>query len=84
MRYCMTLYLKRYQKYDESKLKHLDLLNKMILEISLIFSYLVDRYLIMGWISQVSFFKVQKSNGIMYIWVVIFNVFFNDVKTIFK
>ena len=28
MRYCMTLYLKEYQKYDSSKLKRLDLLNK--------------------------------------------------------
>ena len=28
MRYCMTLYLKIYQKYDISKLKHLYLLHK--------------------------------------------------------
>ena len=28
MRYCITLYLKGYQKYDRSKLKHVDLLNK--------------------------------------------------------
>ena len=64
MRYCITLYLKRYQKYDRSKLKHVHLTK---IELSNLTCHIFDTPLGTGYMIGKLFYMVNMSQMVSFL-----------------